>query len=55
MNGIVKAVTESIVKDFGSYAVSQFVDVLNKADPALLDELEKTLSRYKQCRDKPKD
>lgn len=38
-----RRVTESLVRDFGSFAVAQFVDALDRVDPERVDELEKLL------------
>ncbi|UOF90915.1 BlaI/MecI/CopY family transcriptional regulator [Fodinisporobacter ferrooxydans] len=40
-------VTSVLIKDFGKFAVSQFVDILHEVDPSLLRELEKRIEKYK--------
>jgi predicted transcriptional regulator len=50
LNAQSKELTFDLIEEFGSLAVTHMIDALDKADPALLDQLEQKIKELKKDR-----
>lgn len=50
MARVSKSVAEGMIKDFGDYAVAQFVAALDRADPRKLDDLRRVVNAHRKSK-----